>query len=419
MIKSEIKKQALSLAEKYPTPFYLIDLDAIKEKFCQFKSCWQKAFPNFRLAYSYKTNSLKAITQLFANNGGAAEVVSWTEGQWALEDGFQSNNIFFDGPLKNKTELEPALHCGANIQIDSFDELDTIINLVRDKPVSPSLSLRLSTNYHTLGKSRFGFLVAEFKRAWEILHANKLNLRGLHLHVGSNINDPEVYVNALREYAPIIRRAHEAASQNHLFWLDIGGGYPAASLSSDLSLTPITKFVQYVESWCRSELRILPSELELITEPGRHLVEDHGFLVASILVQKQREDRTILVADAGTNLVRSISAWHHPIELLHETDFSHEQNVYELYGSNCFERDVLCKDWKIAHHFIKVGSKIIIGSAGGYDIPSTNGWTRPLPPVFGIHNEKIFKIRKEQTLGEVRALQQGWDALTEIEEVKE
>jgi diaminopimelate decarboxylase len=166
----------------------------------------------------------------------------------------------------------------------------------------------------------------------------------------------------------------------------------------------IEDFVTAVSNCFVADLKIEKSSFELVTDPGRTLVEDYGYLISSVAVNKRRADKEMVVMDAGGNLVRSITGWFHPVESL---DYSMEKSTgfpIDVYGANCFETDLLCADW-VGPNKLERGSRLIFGSAGGYDIPSANIWTRPLPTIFGKYNNTILVIRENQVPTDMRSLQ--------------
>lgn len=399
MFDQRIIKFLNSACNQGSTPFYLIDLDQIINSLNSFIQEWEKKFKHFRVAYSYKSNSLKAITQGFAKQGISAEVVSGCELKWALEDGFKPQDIFFDGPLKTKQELEFAVQNHVNIQVDSLDELKILIAVYDYMNIRPHISLRLSTTYRNTKKSRFGFIKEEVLLAQKLLINHGIDLKGIHIHLGSNLTDSTLGFHELKHYEdlilPIIKATHKP------FWIDIGGGYPAKSVSKTGSITPLSAFVNHVEAFFK-EHHLFDKNIELITEPGRCLVEDHGYLLTSVHVKKKREDRQLLIVDAGIHLVKSIGSWHHPIILLNEKSSNDNQKLlFDVCGSNCFESDLFIKDLEV-NQGVEIGDYIAIGSSGGYDIPSSNAWIRPLPAIYGILNDEIVLIRQPQDPDEVR-----------------
>src|SRR5947209_10048794 len=165
VIDNCIKLVVRQLAETEVTPFYLFDLDGIRQRFIDIKKSWSKYFSKLHIAYSYKTNSLKAITRLLMAQGASAEVVTGSELQWACEDGFNTDNIFFDGPVKLEPELQLALKLGVRIQVDSLDELALITDICRTSEYRPKVSVRMACDYFSKGLSRFGLTSQEYRTA--------------------------------------------------------------------------------------------------------------------------------------------------------------------------------------------------------------------------------------------------------------
>ena len=138
-------------------------------------------------------------------------------------------------------------------------------------------------------------------------------------------------------------------------------------------------------------------------EPGRCLVEDHGYLVSPIRVIKQRKKTTILILDGGIHLVKSLHHWKHSVEFVRED--GNKNKPYEVYGSNCFESDLFHKNL-IGPSNISLDDLVIVSEAGGYDIPSANVWTRISPPIYGITNhQECVTIRRPQEWRDMRSRQ--------------
>jgi len=380
--------------------FYLFDLDAIKSKIISCFNAFSSDFDKITVAYSYKTNNLRAITQLARQLGCCAEVVSGAELEMALEDGFLGSHIFFDGPVKTEAELSLALSNEVNIQVDSLVELSSIILLYKKIQVKPKVCFRVSVGYENR-MSRFGFSSDDFLDGLRILRESGLTLSGIHFHAGSNINDPKKYIYALSLLIDKLRDLSGLAPPNEPLILDIGGGFPAESFDSTEKVKSISEFSGEI---CRfmKDNSINLDKIELVIEPGRFFVEDNGFLVTRISSIKTCENKNIAVLEAGTNLVRSIKSWYHPIKII-QSNNTVSNDIIDIYGSNCFEKDIFCQSYKLTSQ-ISVGDMVIIGSAGGYDIPSCNTWTRPSPAILGIMNGKIRILRKQGSVRDMRYL---------------
>jgi diaminopimelate decarboxylase len=393
-----IKKICSKIAQNEEL-FYFFDLNAVENRIITFKNTWEEYFSNFKFHYSYKTNALPAITEIIYRQGGGAEIVSGTELSWAIEDGFEGQNIVFDGPVKTELELQQAVTAGVRIQIDSYAEVEHLLKMSTEALSKATFSFRLAVLYKDSEFSRFGFQLEEVESLFKKVKNTPIKFSGLHMHVGSNVNDPNVYLQALNHYKNVIKDFYNS---NQLKWLDIGGGYPCHSKKDARPLHSIRDFAKGVyDFFIESDLN--PHRIELITEPGRHFVEDFGFLYCQVAALKMRNEKNIAILNTGTNFVRSVQNWLHPISILPRKKSSLGNYLYDIYGCNCFEKDVMKLNFQSTHQ-LEVGDGVLFGSCGGYDIPSSNPWIRPLPPIYGIYGNEIIELRKTQTNKELRQL---------------
>lgn len=394
-LSRELLDLACKLKETYPTPFYIFDIDGMQTTYREFVKTFSKFFPSMIVAYSYKTNSLKVVTQRLAKLGSSAEVVSGHEMAWALNDGFTAAKIFFDGPIKKREELDLAISHGVRVQIDSLDELELFLSLSR-RLSHRNVSLRLSTMYKKDKRSRFGFERSEFFVAVERLKVANVKLSGLHFHVGSNVLEPEIYSSAIYEFREQIKTLFDETYRNGAMpWIDIGGGYPAKSgaRKSDDVIPPLDDFASAARA-AFDRLVLDVNTFTLVLEPGRHLVEDFGFLIADVYAKKQRNGKDIIVLNGGNNLLRSVNNWFHPLYIQKDGPLVDA----DIYGANCFESDLWYQSVKVPAN-LRPGDTVVIGSAGGYDLPSCNLWTRGLPPIFAIDAGQISLVRTESDVG--------------------
>ncbi|MFC0863939.1 hypothetical protein ACFHYQ_16675 [Sphaerimonospora cavernae] len=349
---------------------------------------WQEEFRCFTLAYSYKTNPLSDVTRLLRSCGAGAEVVSGAELTAALADGFTPEQVYFDGPVKLREELDAAVEAGVSVQADSLQEVQALADLAR-RGASPRVCLRLAVRRNRWNWSRFGLTPEEMGRARRLLADAGVRILGVHFNTGRHPLDAGPYQAVLRQWREPLRELHAQITEPLV--LDIGGGFPAASCAPGAKLPPWSVYAEGVAEECRS-LGLPPDDLHLIIEPGRSLVEDHAVLVASVAVRKQRRRRDLVVLDCGTNLVRSINAWHHPVEFV---GMDQVPVPYDVYGSMCYESDLFARGVSGPAH-LGPGDRVLIGAAGGYDIPSANVWVRPRPPVFAVSSsaEGLIVLRE-------------------------
>ena len=73
------------LRKEYGDAFYLLDSEQFQKNFMELRNAFRKVYPNFNIAYSYKTNYTPKFCRLVHEMGGYAEVVSEMELEIALK----------------------------------------------------------------------------------------------------------------------------------------------------------------------------------------------------------------------------------------------------------------------------------------------------------------------------------------------
>jgi diaminopimelate decarboxylase len=371
--------------ERAETPLRILDVEAISRRYRALSAAWSAHFPSVELAYSYKTNSSPCVTRALLAAGASAEVVSGLELSDALADGFPPPRIYFDGPLKRPGELARALRLGAFINLDSLDDLRTCLASSAFQPGRSRVGLRLSAPRPDGSWSRFGFTAEEVPAALQLLRSAGAGVSGVHLHLGSNLPDPALHAVVLAHYAPLLQLLRTRSSRT--FTLDLGGGFPAWSAAG---AAPYPDSVLAARVAGTLTATGVPLEgLHVVLEPGRCLVEEHGYLLARVSVRKTRGERRLVVLDAGTNHVRSLRDWPHRMAFLSADPAECE---YDVYGWNCFESDVFALALPGPAELPR-GAPFVVADAGGYDVPSTSPWIRAAPQLVtwdasGVHLDR-------------------------------
>lgn len=378
--------------------FYVLDFDQIAGRYEQVRLALGQHFPSSSIAYSYKTNNLRAITAQLRGLGAGAEVVSGAELSMAVEDGFAGSEIHFNGPVKSRADVELAVSIGARMNADSIAQLEMITGVARSAGKRPNLGLRLAAPYHNRS-SRFGVTPDELSQCLTMLAADGIALAGIHLHVGSNLKDSERHRDVLVRFLPEL--LPKRAQFSHPFTIDVGGGLPALSFDQSAPLPTVDGFIAEIAA-CLRDYGIDFDGIHVVAEPGRALVEDAGYLVTEVASVGQSNGKATLTTFAGTNLVRSIRSWHHPL-WLYTADADNSPGQYDIFGSNCFEEDIFALD-KPSGSSMRAGDLVVVGSAGGYDFPSANIWIMPAPPVFKVAGLNVTEIRRQQAVRDMRAL---------------
>ena len=146
------------LMEQYGSPLFVISEKSIRQTYQKALKAFKMRYPKVQFAWSYKTNYLDAVCQVFHQEGSWAEVVSGFEYQKALRNGVPGNLIIFNGPEKSRKDLKMAVENRSLIHIDHFDELYMLIELLEGmEEAKARVAIRVNMDTGVTRRDRFGF----------------------------------------------------------------------------------------------------------------------------------------------------------------------------------------------------------------------------------------------------------------------
>jgi len=217
-----------ALTKEYGSPFFVISEKKIRNTFQEAKRAFSTRYPRVQFAWSYKTNYLNAVCNIFHQEGSWAEVVSGFEYEKALANGVEGKHIIFNGPGKSEADLEKAIDHESLIHVDHFDELYLIIRLVKKLEKKARIAIRVNMDTGIYPRwDRFGFNY-ENGEAWsainKIMPEELLELVGLHTHIGTYIMTPTAYALAARKLSDLAVRINHKY-EHVISYLDLGGGF--------------------------------------------------------------------------------------------------------------------------------------------------------------------------------------------------
>ena len=89
-----------TLIRDYGSPLFVISEKTIRSTFNKAKKAFTMRYPKVQFAWSYKTNYMNAVCNIFHQEGSWAEVVSGFEYDKAINNGVNGKKIIFNGPDK-------------------------------------------------------------------------------------------------------------------------------------------------------------------------------------------------------------------------------------------------------------------------------------------------------------------------------
>jgi diaminopimelate decarboxylase len=416
------------LVEKFDSPLFVFSEREIRIKAQRMRAAFESRYPKTQFAWSYKTNYLNAICQIFHKNGWIAEVVSDFEYLKARNLGVAGQDIIFNGPYKPQAILEKAIHDGALIQIDNWDEFSRIEEIINksDKVVNIGIRIWLDAEIRPIW-SKFGFALAngEAQRVAEHIIANpKLNLHTLHTHIGTYILAPYAYKVAIQKLLAL--REHLFTKHKHLIeCINLGGGFPSYSLLHGM-VGPAKHTIEPIESYAEAITEVLnklPKKMQplLRFESGRHLIDEAGYLLTKVVALKglgrpiaassdlsalaHKEQlvlgeytKTSYIIDAGVNLLYT-STWFQ-IEAYPAHMSSTTPAPSRLYGPLCMTIDIIRDNINLPQ--LEVDDIITLHPVGAYNISQSMQFITYRPAVVLINEQGVAEIIKDaETLKDI------------------
>jgi diaminopimelate decarboxylase len=299
----------VTLAQQYGTPLYVYDGATIKGQISRVKELMREHYgENALVAYASKAYFSYAFAKKLAEFGIGADLVSIGDIRVAQKAGLDPDGIHLHGNNKSAEEINAALDWGIQaIVVDSLDELDFVEALAaqKGKPariwlrITPDLTVDTHPHIQTSHPaSKFGLHILDGQANQAIRKAQAsqwLKLVGLHTHLGSQLRDTQVYVEA-------IEKMYTLAGEEGFIPEEFspGGGWGVRYTEEDPANDPepwIAAVSSTIKAQCLQRGWPLP---RLVVEPGRFTVAQAGVALYTIGAQKNTPDGTrILAVDGG------------------------------------------------------------------------------------------------------------------------
>ncbi len=399
------------LAHKHGTPLYIYSGQTIID---HFDGLTKSLYPlDHLVCYALKANSNLAILNLLAKRGCGFDLVSGGELYRVQQAGGDPGKCTFAGVGKTRQEIEAAMRAGVYaFNIESEAELEVINQVaVRLKKKAPvALRVNPNVNAHTHAKVTTGTYENKFGIAFERISslyakASSLRdiwLRGVQMHIGSQITDVAPFERAFRKMAPLVA---ELKKLHGIEFFDVGGGlgivYEDALASGDANWWTKKDAPLTLQVYAKKLVPLLkPLGLKILVEPGRFMVGNAGILVTEVLYLKSTGKKNFIIVDAAMNdLIRPAfyDSYH---EILPIAPRGTKRIMSDVVGPVCESGDFFAKDRLLPP--VKQGDRLAILSTGAYGfVMSSNYNTRPRPAEILVTGKKARIVRQRETYNDI------------------
>jgi diaminopimelate decarboxylase len=412
---------AAEIADRVGTPAYVVDEDDLRHRARDFA----QAFAGWGVYYAGKSFLSKAVARWVTEEGLGIDVCTGGELAVALAAGVDPARIGLHGNNKSEAEISQALRVGVGrIIVDSDDEIDRLVRLAEELDARPRLMVRVTTGVeaHTHEyistaheDQKFGFSIAggqALAALRRIHHHPRLQLTGIHSHIGSQIFDADGFEVAARRTLRL-HAAFAAETGIELPELDLGGGFGIAYTSQD---TPAT-----AADLAEAMNRIVAAECQtlgvavphLSIEPGRSISGPSAFLLYRVGTVKPvlldgGASRLYVAVDGGMsdNIRTALYGAEYSATLASRRSAA-PAALSRVVGKHCEGGDILVRD-EFLPADIRPGDLLAVPGAGAYSRSMASNYNHvPRPPVVSVRDGVITTLVRRETVEDLLALDVG------------
>jgi len=395
------------LAEKFGTPLYVYSRETISERHSAFDRAFRE-LPH-TICYSVKANSNLSILRLLARKGCGFDVVSGGELERVMTaDRRAARKVVFSGVGKTREEITAALKAGILLfNIESESELWALAECAGRLRTTAPIAFRvnpdvaaethpyISTGLH---KHKFGVPISEARALYaEASGIRYLRVRGVSVHIGSQITDAFPFGEAMSRVADLVRELRRDGHE--IDYVDAGGGLGISYDQPDASTFP-----RQVAAYAAALVRPLRElDMHLLLEPGRSIVGPAGALLTSIIYKKSNNGKKFLIVDAAMNdLIRPAlyGAFHEIVSVTLHTDQLAKSEATDIVGPVCETGDFFARDRTLP--MVEEGDVLAILDVGAYGmVLASNYNTRPRPAEVLVSGKSVKLIRRREKVSDL------------------
>ena len=376
-----------TIADAVGSPCYVYS-QATLERHARVFAEGLSAVPRKHIAFAVKSNPNLAVLKVLAKQGYGADVVSGGEMARALAAGIAARDIVFSGVGKTAREMTEALHAGlGQFNLESEEEGTELAAIAAEMGLTATAALRVNPDVDagthakiSTGKAENKFGVS-FDQAAAIYARLAvlpgLEMRGLALHIGSQITSLEPSRQAFTKMGGLMRDIRKAGfTVSHM---DLGGGLGVPYKQGEVLPDPAAYGAMVAEvtgDW----------DATIMFEPGRVIVGNAGVLLTQVIRVKPGVSAPFVVVDAAMNdLARPAmyDAWHDFVAVAPDG----VRMAANIVGPICESSDTFAMGRDI--DVVQAGDLAVFRTAGAYGATMASTYnSRALVPEVMVHGDQ-------------------------------
>lgn len=402
-----------SLVKQFGTPLYVYSQHTLEDHYQKLDRALAPL--DHLICFAMKANSNAAVLRTMARLGGGFDVVSGGELQRVIAAGGDPRKCVFAGVGKTEEEIAFALRRGIySFNVESEPELVRInrvaARLGKRAPVAVRVNPNVDAGTHakiTTGtyENKFGIAFEQVEGVYaRASRLKNLRLRGIQMHIGSQLTEVKPYVLAVEKMIPLVRKL---AARHQFEFFSIGGGLGIVynpALESGAAAWWQTAPARKILTPSTYAARLVPLlqslGLKTLVEHGRFIVGNAGILVTRVEFVKRTGRKNFVIVDAAMNdLIRPAfyDSYH---QILPVAQRGGAPVSSDVVGPICESGDYFAKDRPLPK--VGEGDLLALMSAGAYGfVMASNYNTRPLAAEVLVRGNKSALVRARQSIPEI------------------
>ena len=386
-----------TLMQEYGSPLYVYEESVLRSQFRQLSSGFPEGL--LEIHYSMKANSNPSLLKILREEGSSIDAVSEFEVRFALESGFEPQQIIFTGNNNSLAEIKYCVEQEVSVNLGSLVLLEKFGQLFPQTSVSVRINPGIGAGHHvhciTGGPdSKFGIYHDQIDAALALATKYKLTLNGVHSHIGTGIYSAEPMLEAMEMILAVAEKFPD------LEFIDFGGGFgipyrpeQQALDMKDLSQKMTRRFTEFRQCYGR--------EISMKIEPGKLLVGPAGILLTTVTNITDTPKHRFVGVDSGFNHLLRPTLYGSYHKILNASRYSDDEEDVVVVGYICESGDIFSRSGDEIKRKLPspvIGERLAFLDAGAYGFSMSSQYnSRPRPAEVLVHQGQSRLIRRAET----------------------
>ena len=412
-IFSELEIQ--QLVEKYGSPIYVIDEYTLRKKVATLENAYSTFNGPVRVAYSIKANFNPAVLKVFHSEGIIFDLTSIGELEFFLRTEGAPENVIYTSVTEERPEYETVIKAGVKrVVVSSYNGLVNLVEAAESLGAQVNTMIRINPEVGVKAEVRASYRHGKFGVPFngntadsatnmirKIIATPSLKFDGFHFHLGSQIEDPTCFINALDKLEAFVIKMRKEFPDLDIRIVDIGGGTPVfygtpIPMPEEIGLLVSGKLNALSEA--------LGSRFTVFIESGRYLAAEAGVLVSTVVNTKVYGGQKFIIVDAGYHLLLDAALLHqmYPQEVVPKSDKVEEMKL-NLAGRLCDTYDIFPASPASNLAGAEKDKLVVFRNIGAYSIVFNMPFhcqTKP-PILMRRMNGEVQLVRKGETIADL------------------